>query len=62
MNHEPDDVTTYVGAAARLLGLNLDAAWVPQVAATLAVILDHGVLVERLVVPEDQEPAAVFEA
>ena len=58
----PQDLEAFVRSAASLLELNLDEAWVPQVTTILGVIFQHGSAVEAVALPDDAEPAPVFEA
>jgi hypothetical protein len=56
--HALDDFIS-VGAAA--LGLTIDEAWMPEVRRQLQVTLVHGVKVASFALPDDAEPAPVFE-
>jgi hypothetical protein len=58
----PKDLEAFVRSAASLLELKLDDAWVPQVMTILGVIFQHGSTVEAVTLPDDAEPAPVFEA
>jgi hypothetical protein len=54
-----DDLIT---AGARVLNLTIDKAWMPAVRSHLEVTLRHGALVAAYALPDDAEPAPVFEA
>jgi hypothetical protein len=57
-----DPLDDFIDAAARALGLPLDAAWKPAVKANLEVTLRHAALVDQFTLPDDAEPAPVFRA
>jgi hypothetical protein len=57
-----EDVDVYVDAAAEVLGLPLDPAWKPAVKANLLVNLRLAAAVAELELPDEAEPAPVFEA
>ena len=57
----PKELEAFVRSAASLLELHLDEAWVPQVTTILGVIFEHGSTVEAVALPDDSEPAPVFE-
>jgi hypothetical protein len=52
----------FIAAAAAALKLPLDEAWKPAVKANLAVTLKHAATVEEFKLPDDAEPAPIFEA
>ena len=52
----------FVAAAAAALGIPLEEAWKPAVRANLEVTLRHAATVEEFKLPDDAEPAPVFEA
>ena len=51
-----------IAAAAQALDLKLDPAWKPAIRGHLRVALDHAALVNEFALPDDLEPAPVFEA
>ena len=57
-----DPLDRLVDAAADALGLPLDPAWRPAVKGNLAVTLQHAALVTAFALPDEAEPAPVFEA
>ena len=57
--HSLDDL---VAAAARSLDIKIEDAWLPQVRAQLEVILHHGTRVAEFALPDETDPAPVFEA
>jgi hypothetical protein len=59
---EPASLDDFVDAAARALDLPIEAQWKPAVAANLQVTLRHGAFVAEFALPDDAEPAPVFEA
>ena len=52
----------YIVSAAAALGLPLDEAWKPAVKANLEVTLRHAATVAEFKLPDDAEPAPIFEA
>ncbi|HEX3441255.1 MAG TPA: DUF4089 domain-containing protein [Pseudolabrys sp.] len=57
-----DTLDDYITAAASALALPVAPEWRPAVKANLAVTLKHGVLVAEFALPDEAEPAPVFEA
>jgi hypothetical protein len=57
-----DRLDAFIAAAAEALRLPLDEAWKPAVKANLVVTLKHAATVEEFKLPDDAEPAPVFEA
>jgi hypothetical protein len=57
--HDPLDAV--IDAAARSLELKIEQAWRPAIRAHLQVTLRHGALVAAFTLPDDAEPAPVFE-
>jgi Protein of unknown function (DUF4089) len=57
--HDPLDAI--IDAAARSLELKIDKAWRPAIHAHLQVTLRHGASVAAFALPDDAEPAPVFE-
>ena len=57
--HDPLD--GIVDACARSLELKIDKAWRPAIRAHLQVTLRHGALVADFTLPDEAEPAPVFE-
>lgn len=51
-----------IEANAQLLGLTIDPAWMPQIRESLAVSYRMARFVEAFELPDDAEPAPVFEA
>ena len=49
-------------AAAAALGLPLEEGWKPAVKANLEVTLRHAAMVDEFKLPDDAEPAPIFEA
>jgi hypothetical protein len=52
----------FIVCAAAALGLPLEEAWKPAVKAHLEVTLRHAAAVTEFKLPDDAEPAPVFEA
>jgi hypothetical protein len=52
----------FIAAGARALDLKIDKAWMSAVRGHLQVTLRHGALVTAFALPDDAEPAPVFEA
>jgi hypothetical protein len=57
-----DPLDDFMTAAAAALNLPLEADWRPAVKTNLAVTLTHAALVGEFSLPDDAEPAPVFEA
>jgi hypothetical protein len=57
-----DPLDDFIAAGARALELTIDKAWLPAVRTHLQVTLRHGVRVAEFALPDDAEPAPVFEA
>ena len=62
MPPEPDTLDTYIDAAAQMLALPVAPEWKPAVRAHLEVALKLAAIVEELELPDEAEPAPVFEA
>ncbi len=56
------DLAAYAAAAAPLLGLALDPAWIEPVCRNLAVLSAAADLVAGFPLPDEAEAAPVFEA
>jgi hypothetical protein len=61
MADHPEDIEAYVDAAAKLVGLPLDPAHRPGVVQNLGRIAQMAALVMAFPLPEETEPAPVFE-
>ncbi len=58
-----DDVTdAWIKSSAAMLDLPLDPAWLPAIRANVEVTFRLGKLVDEFPLPDDAEPAPVFEA
>lgn len=57
-----DDFDAFVDAAAKAMGLPIEPAWKPAIKANLQVSLRLAAIVEEFELPDDAEPAPVFEA
>ena len=57
-----DAVDALVVAGAQALGLTLDPSWQASVKSNLQLILRHAALVDEFALPDDAEPAPVFQA
>ncbi len=57
-----DTTDDFIDAAAMLLGLPVAPEWKPAVRANLALTLTFARIVEEFPLPDDAEPAPVFEA
>jgi len=58
----PPDLDAYCDAAAALLGLTIEPAWRAPVLANLRVLREAAALVEGFPLPDEAEPAPIFEA
>lgn len=52
----------FIATGARALELKIDKAWLPAVRSHLEVTLRHGALVASFPLPDETDPAPVFEA
>jgi hypothetical protein len=52
----------FIAASASVLGLKIDDSWMPAVRIHLAVTLAYGARVAEFALPDDAEPASVFQA
>ena len=52
----------YIDAAAKALGLSLDPAWKPAVRSNLDVTLKMARMVQEFPLPDEIEPASIYEA
>ena len=61
---EIDDkaLEAYIRSAAAALGISLEEVWLPSIRANLAVSLRLASTVAEFELPDDAEPAPVFEA
>jgi hypothetical protein len=57
-----DSTDDFIEAAAKALGVPLDAAWKPAVRGNLEVSLKLARLVDEFPLPDDAEPAPVYKA
>lgn len=57
-----DPLDASIAAGARSLGLKIDRRWMPEIRSQLQVTLRHGASVAEFRLPDDGEPAPVFEA
>ena len=58
----PDDLVTYIEASARVLGLDIKPEWIAGVRGNLEVSLRLAKLVDAFPLPDELEPAPVYEA
>jgi hypothetical protein len=57
-----DPIDDFITAGAGALDLKIKKAWMAAVRTHLRVTLEHGARVAEFALPDDSEPAAVFEA
>jgi len=57
-----DSTDAYIDAAAAMLNLSLDPAWIPTIRANLQTILGQAALVTAFELSDEAEPAPVFKA
>ena len=62
MQTEEDDLDQYIEAASKALELPIEPEWLPAIKANLAVTLRLGNEVASFPLPNEAEPASVFEA
>jgi hypothetical protein len=59
---KPHPLDPFIAAGAGALDLKIDKAWLPAVCSHLEVTLRHGALVAGFALPDETDPAPVFEA
>ena len=59
---EDDPTDSWISASAAMLRLPLDPAWLPSIRANVEVTFRLGQLVDHFPLPDEAEPAPVFEA
>ena len=57
-----DPVDEFIAGAAHALNLALEPDWLPAVKANLEVTLKHAAAVAEFELPDEAEPAPVYEA
>lgn len=57
-----DPLDTYIDAVAEALVLSVEAEWKPAVRANLDVTLNMARLVQEFPLPDEIEPASIYEA
>jgi hypothetical protein len=62
MTRKSDPLDAYIDSAAALLALPLEPEWKPAVRANLEVTLKLAALVGEKELPDDAEPAPVYQA
>jgi hypothetical protein len=62
MPPEQDTLDSYIDAATEVLGLPMEPAWKPAIRANLQVTLRLAAVLAELELPDEAEPAPVFEA
>lgn len=60
MNQDLTD--SWITSSATLLGLSVETAWLPSIRANIEVTFRLAQLVEDFPLPDEAEPAPVFEA
>ena len=59
---KPDNLDSYIDAAAQALGIPIQPEWRPDIRANLDVTFKLAALVGEKELPDDAEPAPVFKA
>jgi hypothetical protein len=57
-----EDLDALIEAAVEILGLPIEHAWKPAIKGNLVVSLRLAAMVEKFNLPDEAEPAPVFEA
>lgn len=57
-----DPLDSYIDAAAAVLGLDIEPAWKPAVRANLDTSLKMARMVQEFPLPDEIEPATIYEA
>jgi hypothetical protein len=60
MSDDPTDA--WITSSAAMLGLPVDAAWMPSIRANVEVTFRLAKLIDEFPLPDEAEPAPVFEA
>jgi hypothetical protein len=60
MSEDPTD--SWITSSAAMLGLPIEAAWMPTIRANVEVTFRLAKLVDDFPLPDEAEPAPVFEA
>jgi hypothetical protein len=61
MDSDIEDLDAYIAAARQIMKLPLEQEWLGTVRANLEVTLKHALNVEAFPLPDEAEPAFVFE-
>jgi Protein of unknown function (DUF4089) len=61
-NNAPQPLDDFIQSAAQALDLKIERAWLPAVRGNLQVTLALGAMVGAFALPDDTEPAPVFQA
>ncbi|HWV52039.1 DUF4089 domain-containing protein [Pseudorhodoplanes sp.] len=63
MSDDIEDITdAWIKSSASMLGLSIDAAWLPSIRANVEVTFRLAKLVDEFPLPDEAEPAPVFGA
>jgi hypothetical protein len=62
MSSSPEMLDGYIDAVTTALGLPVDAAWKPAIRANLEVTLKLARLVDEFPLPDEIEPAEIYES
>ena len=62
MSEESETMKAWIETSAALLKLPIDPAWIPAIRDNLEVTYRLAALVEGFALPDEAEPAPVFEA
>ena len=62
LQNKPDALDAFIAAAAIVLDLPTQKAWLPAIKANLRVTLQHAKTVSDFKLPDTAEPAPVFKA
>ncbi|HEX7882932.1 MAG TPA: DUF4089 domain-containing protein [Afipia sp.] len=57
-----DPLDSYIDAAAAVLELSIEPAWKPDIRANLDVSLKMARMVQQFPLPDEIEPASIYEA
>ena len=57
-----DPLDDYIDAVAKTLALPINAAWKPAIRANLDVTLEMARMVQEFPLPDEIEPASIYEA
>jgi hypothetical protein len=59
---QQQDLDRMIDASAAVLGIAIETEWKPGIVANLAAVLSAATVLEEIELPDEAEPAPIFEA